>query len=71
MKQGLVVENWPKFCIVWDLHSFMGFMNFFSQYIPNKYIPNMDLFVPLVQELMKRNLEDNAESLWIADPEKE
>ena len=53
-----LIENWPKFRIVRDLHSFMGFMNFFSY-----YIPNMELRVRGIRELMKRDMEENIESV--------
>ena len=44
-----VIQDWPKPCKVWDIQSFLGFANFYQQYIYNY----SDIVIPLTHLTQK------------------
>ena len=54
-----LLQSWPPFVTIRDLHSFVGFLNFYSP-----YIPNMELRIPLIRELMTLELDERIGSRW-------
>ena len=59
-----LVKTWPVIRTVRDLHSFMGFMNFFAP-----YIPNMELRACKMRELMKGEMDENIVHRWTPELE--
>ena len=61
-----LLKTWPVFKVVCDLHSFLGFINFFSLYIPNFELP-----VTWIRVLMKLDIESSLDGLWTPSHEAE
>jgi hypothetical protein len=60
MSKHELLKNWPTPTIIWDIASFVGFLQFYS-----KFIPCFEIRTKPLHEIMKREYTKETKDLWM------